>query len=319
MYLMNEIEFRDAIFGIVFQRKFAIKRANKKKFIFFEIYWYKTTLKESCINKNAPDGYHPLKIEEYDKQRKNLTLKCTSTYSHTLHRERHIVTDDISIEDNDSFGRDLLTEKEKLINYARYCLKLANTLNYARIDYTEEVVSVPMLDLNSEILIDELVVESELCVANTSCHDNGLSNELAVIYPPIVTMKPCAILREMEKVFNDACNLKLRDINLSKVLSKSKNKHKTAKIYEISSHNELKRPSTDEIENSTNFRKKRSIVNHMPGNYCQTGLPTQITEGNLYKIRSSVKKIKEKHSCMETEARDVINLGQRNHKSNRIK
>ena len=41
---MNEIEFRDAVFGIVFQRKFTIKRANKKTFIFFEIYWYKTTL-----------------------------------------------------------------------------------------------------------------------------------------------------------------------------------------------------------------------------------------------------------------------------------
>ena len=75
----------------------------------------------------------------------------------------------------------------------------------------------------------------------------------------------------------------------------------------------------EEIENSTNFRKKRSFVNHMSGNYCQTGLPTQITEGNLYKIRSSVKNVIEKYSRMETEARDVINLGQRNHKSNRIK
>ena len=97
-------------------------------------------------------------------------------------------------------------------------------------------------------------------------------------------MKPCAIVREMNKVFNDACVIKLRDINLLKVLSKSKNKHKTASICEILSHNELKRPSTKEIENSTNFRKKRSFVNHMSGNYCQTGLSTQITEGNLYKI-----------------------------------
>ena len=39
-------------------------------------------LKESCINKNAPDVYQRLKIEEYDKQRKKLTLKCTPTYSH---------------------------------------------------------------------------------------------------------------------------------------------------------------------------------------------------------------------------------------------
>ena len=54
-------------------------------------------LKESSINKNAPDDYQRLKIEEYDKQRKNLTLKCTPTYSHILHHERHIVTDDISI------------------------------------------------------------------------------------------------------------------------------------------------------------------------------------------------------------------------------
>ena len=75
----------------------------------------------------------------------------------------------------------IMTEQGKLINYARYCLPLANTLNYARVDYTEDVISVPMLDLNSEFLIDELVVESELCVANTRCHDNGLSNELAVI------------------------------------------------------------------------------------------------------------------------------------------
>ena len=107
------------------------------------------------------------------------------------------------------------------------------------------------------------MVESELCVANTSCHDNGLSNELAVIYPPIVTMKPCAMMREMDEDFNDACDIKLRDINLLKVLPKSKNKHKTAKICEISSHNELERPSTDEIENSTNFRKKRSFVIHV--------------------------------------------------------
>ena len=99
-------------------------------------------LKESCINKNVSDDYQRLKIEEYDKQRKSLTVKCTPTYSHILHRERHIVTDDISIEDNDSFGRNLLTEQEKLINYARYCLKLTNTLNYARVNYTEEVVSV---------------------------------------------------------------------------------------------------------------------------------------------------------------------------------
>ena len=165
-----------------------------------------------------------------------------------------------------------------------------------------------MLDLISEILIDELVVESELCVTNTSCHYNGLSNELAVIYPPLVIMKPCAIMREMDKVFNDACDIKLRDINILKVLPKSKNKHKTAKICEISSHNELKRPSTDEIENSTNFRKKRSFVNHMP---------TQIIEGNLYQNKIVSKKVKKKHSRMETEARDVINLGQRNHNSNR--
>ena len=107
--------------------------------------------------------------------------------------------DDISFADNEYFGRDLLTEQEKLINYARYCLKLASALNYARVDYTEDVVSIPMVDLNSEILIDKLVVESELCVANTSCHDNCLSNELAVIYPPIVTMKPCTIMREIDK------------------------------------------------------------------------------------------------------------------------
>ena len=188
------------------------------------------TVKKDCINKNAPDDDLRLKIEEDNKQRENLTSMCTPTFS-------HIVTDDISIQDNVSFGRNLRTKQEKLINYACNCLKLANRPNYARVDYTEDGVSVPMMDLNSEILIDELVVESELCVANTSCHNNGLSNELAVIYPPIVIMKPCAIMREMDKVLNDTCDIKLQDMNLLKVLSKSKYKHKTAKICEISSHN----------------------------------------------------------------------------------
>ena len=125
-------------------------------------------VKESCINKNAPDDDLRLKIEKDDK-RKNLTIKCTPTYWRILHRELHIVTDDI--ENNDLIGFVLLTEQEKSINYARNCLKLANTLNYARVNYTEDVISVPLLDLNSESLIDELVVESEFCVANASCHD----------------------------------------------------------------------------------------------------------------------------------------------------
>ena len=42
------------------------------------------------------------------------------------------MTGDISIEDNDLLGRGLLTEEEKLINYARNYLKLANTLKDVR-------------------------------------------------------------------------------------------------------------------------------------------------------------------------------------------
>ena len=174
------------------------------------------------------------------------------------------------------------------------------------------------------------MVESELCVENPSCHDSGLNNELAVIYPPIITIKHCALIREMDKGCNNAWDMKLRhifydthDINLLKVLSKSKNKNKTANICEILNHNKLhnrlKRPGTEEIGNSTNFRKKRSFVNRMPENYCPTGLPRQITEGNLHKIRSSVTNVKENHYRRETVARNVINLDQRNHKSNRIK
>ena len=85
------------------------------------------------------------------------------------------MTGDIGIEDNDLLGRDLLTEEEKLINYARNCLKLANTLNYARINYIEDLVSVPLLDLNSETLIDDLVVKNGLCLKNASCHVQATS------------------------------------------------------------------------------------------------------------------------------------------------
>ena len=177
-------------------------------------------VKKGCINKNASDDDLRLKIEEDNKQRKNLTPRCTPTFL-------HIMTGDISIEDNDLLGRDLLTEEGKLINYARNCLKLANTLNYARINYIEDLVSVPLLDMNSETLIDDLVVENGLCLKNASYHDTSLSNELAVIYPPIVAMKPCVIIREMDKGFDDACDMKLRHISFLNVLSKINNMNKT--------------------------------------------------------------------------------------------
>ena len=67
--------------------------------------------------------------------------------------------------------------------------------------------------MNSETLIDDLVVENGLCLKNASFHDISLSNELSVIYPPIVAMKPCVIIREMDKGFDDACDacdMKLR-------------------------------------------------------------------------------------------------------------
>ena len=79
-------------------------------------------VKKGCINKNAPDDDLRLKIEEDNKQPENLTSRYTPTFL-------HIMTGDISIEDNDLLGRDLLMEEEKLINCARNCLKLANTLN----------------------------------------------------------------------------------------------------------------------------------------------------------------------------------------------
>ena len=80
---------------------------------------------------------------------------------------------------------------------------------------------------------------------NATCHDTSLSNEHAVIYPPIVAMKPCVIICEMDKGFDDACNMKLRHISFLNVLSKSNNMNKMASTCEILSHNRSKRPWTE--------------------------------------------------------------------------
>ena len=85
MYLMNEIVFRDAVSGIVFQRKFAIKRANKKTFIFFEIYWYKTTLSQEKYIESLAVKYNLKNARFYDTSMEaNLKLEQVKKTDETI-------------------------------------------------------------------------------------------------------------------------------------------------------------------------------------------------------------------------------------------